>query len=104
LLDAPDEVLLARINDREQGHQGKGVAAGEGLRLIQVHREAYGQVLELIERLGRPRLLRYDTATMSSSKIAGELAEIFELSRAQELTGAPRALNVIEGRKPHENE
>jgi adenylate kinase family enzyme len=104
LLDAPDEVLLARINNREQGHQGKGVAAGEGLRLIQVHREAYRQVLELIERLGRPRLLRYDTATMPPSKIAGELAEIFELSRAQELTEAPRALNVIQGRKPREDE
>jgi adenylate kinase family enzyme len=103
LLDAPDETLLARINDREQGHDVKGAPVTEGRGLIERHRDAYRRVLELIEPLGRPRLLRYDTATMPPAEIGGELAEIFELSRAQELTEAPRALNVIQGHTPRED-
>lgn len=97
LLDARDEVLLARINDREQGHDAKGVPARDGLELIERHRVAYGRVLEPIGRLGSPHVLRYDTATMPPAKIAGELAEILELSRVQKLTETPRAPNVIQG-------
>lgn len=97
LLDAPDDVLLVRINAREQGHDAKDVPAREGLELIGRHREAYGRVLGLIESAESARMLRYDTATMSSAEIAGELAELLGLSRAQELTETPRALNLIEG-------
>jgi adenylate kinase family enzyme len=98
LLDAPDETLLARIDDREQGHDAKGAPLHEGLALLERHRSAYGRVLELTERLGGPRLLRYDTATMPPAEIAAELAKVVDLSRAQELTETPGALNVIRGR------
>lgn len=98
VLDAPDEVLLARINGREQGHDVKGVPVTEGLELVERHREAFGRVLELIEGLGRPRLLRYDTATMPPAVVAAELAEALELNRMQGLTETPRDLNVLHGR------
>jgi len=81
LLDAPDEILLARIDDREQRHDAKGVPVGQGLELIERHRDAYARVLSLSEALGRPRLLRYDTATMPPAEIAAELAGVLELSR-----------------------
>lgn len=98
LLDATDDVLLARIDEREQGHEAKGLPAPAGLGLIERHRDAYGEVLELVERLGSPRVLGFDTGTMPPAEIAGALAEILELSKTQELTEAATGLNVIQGR------
>jgi adenylate kinase family enzyme len=98
LLDAPDEILLARIDEREQGHDVKGAHVADGLELVERHREAYGRVLELIQHLGRPRLLRYDTATMPPAAVAAELAETLELDRMRKLTETPRDLNVLQGR------
>ncbi|MGH3135634.1 MAG: hypothetical protein ACRDPV_03965 [Gaiellaceae bacterium] len=81
VLDAADEILLARINARKQSHDAKGAPVGRGLELIERHRDAYARVLSLSEALGRPRLLRYDTATMPPAEIAAELADVLELSR-----------------------
>ena len=83
VLDAPDDVLLARIDAREQGHDAKGVPSHDGFELIGRHREAYRRVLEPIENAGAPRLLRYDTATMAPAQVAAELGETFALSREQ---------------------
>lgn len=98
LLDAPDETLLARIDDREQGHDAKGAPLHEGLALLERHRDAYGRVLELSEGLGGLRLLRYDTATLPPAEIAAEVAKILDVSRAHELTDTSGALNVIQAR------
>lgn len=103
MLEAPEEILFARINEREQGHEVKGAPVSEGRALIERHRDAYRRVLELIEPLGRPRLLRYDTATLPPAEIAEELAEILQLGRAQELTEPPRTLNVIQGHARRED-
>ena len=96
LLDAPDSVLLERIDAREQRHDAKGVPSHQGLELLARHREAYGHVFELVEGVGSTRVLRFDTATMPPARIAGELAELLGVSRMQELTEAPRARNLIQ--------
>ncbi len=93
-LVAPDEALLARINQREQRHEAKGKPALEGLELIELHREAYGRLLELVGELGRPRVLRFDTSTMGPAQIAGELADLFEEPSGQQLTEGAHGLNV----------
>lgn len=93
-LDATDEELLRRINYREQCHEAKGMSAHEGLELIELHRWAYGQLFELMAGLGRPRVLRFDTSTMTPEAIAVELAEIFEEGPARQLTRASRGPNV----------
>lgn len=92
-LVAPDEALLERISHREQRHEAKGKPAPEGLELIELHREAYARLLELVTGLGRPRVLRFDTSTMRPAEIAGELADLFE-QPAQQLTEGSRGLNV----------
>jgi len=97
VLDAPDDVLLARIDTREQRHDVKGVPAHEALEVIGWHRDAYRWVLELIENLENTQVLRYDTATVPPARIAGELAEVVGLTRVRELTEAPRARNLIQG-------
>lgn len=103
LLDAPDAVLLERIDAREQRHDAKGVSSHEGLELLGRHREAYGRVFELVESLGGTRVLRYDTATMPPDRIAAEIVELLGLGRPQELTEASRALNVIQGSATRED-
>jgi hypothetical protein len=76
-LVAPDAALLERINHRDQRHEAKGKPIPEGLELLELHREAYGRLLELVAGLGRPRVLSFDTSTMRPAEIAGELAELF---------------------------
>jgi deoxyadenosine/deoxycytidine kinase len=93
-LVAPDDVLLERIDHREQRHEAKSKPALEGLDLLSSHREAYGQLYESIARLGRPEVMRFDTSTMSPVEIAGELAEIFEPGPERRLTDLRRGLNV----------
>jgi shikimate kinase len=92
-LVAPDHALLERINHRDQRHEAKGKSMQEGLELIKSHGQAYGQLFELIDRLGRPRVLRFDTDAMSPVEIADELAEIFE-TRTARSTAAHRCLDL----------
>jgi hypothetical protein len=93
-LVAADETLLERINDREQRHEAKGKPVPEGLELIELHREAYGRLFELVSGLGRPRVLRFDTSTMRPAEIAGELADLFGEQPAQQLTEGSEGRNV----------
>lgn len=97
LLDAPDPVLLGRIDAREQRHDAKGVPSHEALELLGRHREAYERVFEIAESLDGTRVLRYDTATMPSARIAAEISALFGLGAPGELTDASGALNVIQG-------
>ncbi len=103
LLDASDSVLLERIDAREQRHDAKGVPSHQALELLGRHREAYGRVFELLGNTGSTRVLHFDTATMPPARIASELAELLGLSRAEKLTEAPRALNLIQGSATRED-
>lgn len=105
MLDAPDAVLLERIDAREQRHDAKGVPSHQGLELLGRHREAYGRVLEVVESVGSTRVLRYDTAALPPARIADQLAELLGMGRArpQELTETPRALNLIQGSATRED-
>lgn len=98
LLDAPNEILLARIDGRKQRHDAKGVPIREGLELIEWHRGAYARVLSICESLGRPLLLRYDTAAMPSAEIATDVAEALGLSEAEEPSEGSRSRNVVQER------
>lgn len=103
VLDAPDAVLLERIDAREQRHDAKGVPSHQGLELLERHREAYGRVFQLVENHGSARVLRFDTATMPPARIADALADLLGLGRAEELTETPRALNLIQGSPTHDD-
>lgn len=94
VLDAPDETLLTRIDERTQKHDVKGAERAQGLELVERHRWAYGQVLRLIEDLGRPRLLRYDTATMPAAAIAAEVAETLSVGARESDEGRKMAGDV----------
>lgn len=91
-LDAPDDVLVTRINDREQRHDAKGRSTEDALVLLSRHREAYRVVLDEVSRLGRPSVRRLDTSSSSPAELVDELGRVFE--EAGWLTGRGRVLNV----------
>ena len=72
-LDAPDAILLERIDAREQSHAAKGRPADEALAFIAAYRRAYDSLLVDVERLGGARVLRFDTAQRSTGDIASAL-------------------------------
>jgi thymidylate kinase len=74
-LDAPDDVLVERIEGREKEHRYKGAdGAAAGLA---ADREVYGELLERLE--GGPRIMRFDTSRQSPDAItAAVLAAVRE--------------------------
>jgi shikimate kinase len=72
-LDAPDDVLWSRINDRPQGHKKKGEEAEAGRRFIERYRRSFEDVLRRIEELGGPRVLRFDTSAATAAQIAEKI-------------------------------
>jgi hypothetical protein len=72
-LEAPEEVLLERINEREQDHEAKGRSIRQGLDLLLAHQSAYGVLFERLEALGRPPVFTFDTSVMSPVRIAEEI-------------------------------
>jgi hypothetical protein len=71
-LVAPEEVILGRINDREQDHEAKGRSVREGFDVLQAHQNAYAVLFKRLEALGRP-ILTFDTSVMSPVRIAEEI-------------------------------
>ena len=75
-LVAPEEVLLARINEREQDHEAKGRSIRDGLDVLLAHQSAYAALFERLEALGKPPVFTFDTSVMSPVRIAEEIEGI----------------------------
>jgi broad-specificity NMP kinase len=70
-LDAPDDVLWSRINERSQGHKKKGEDVETGHDFIVRYRRCFEDVLHRMEDLDAPpQLLRFDTSTSAAEQIA----------------------------------
>lgn len=78
--DAPDDVLLERINAREQGHEIKGADEQTGASYIGRYRESYATVVGSIEGSGGPTVVRYDTSLLSPQELVSDT--IAHLTRA----------------------
>jgi broad-specificity NMP kinase len=75
-LVAPEEVLLGRINEREQDHEAKGRSIREGHDVLLAHQRAYAALFERFEALGKPPVFTFDTSVMSPVRIAEEIEGI----------------------------
>lgn len=60
-LDAPDHVLITRINARPQGHLVKGKTEEEATRFIAHYRASYQHILSKLAAAGSRALLSFDT-------------------------------------------
>ncbi len=73
-LDAPDALLLERINSRDKWHRLKGGPEPTALEVLTESRAAYETVLRELETRRRgPAILRFDTSRRSADEIADEV-------------------------------
>lgn len=75
-LDAPDEVLASRINQRDQSHWVKGEAPEVSESFIRRYRELFLDVIEYMQEMGDgPVIHRFDTNAMTADEISQRVAE-----------------------------
>jgi hypothetical protein len=75
-LDAPDAVLLGRINTRVQAHETKQLPSQDALDILAAHRHAYGELRDRLARLGRPHILDFDTGSVAAPEMAEEIGRL----------------------------
>jgi hypothetical protein len=74
-LDAPDALLAARIDGRDEAHRMKGVDPGESERFLARYRAAYDALLAELAAAGAPAPIRVDTSREAPEAIAARLLE-----------------------------
>ena len=85
-LDAPDEVLIGRIDSRAKAHSLKGHPEGEARQALATARAAYDDTLARLAAHRAPDVLSFDTSVVPAEEIAAEIVERLALRRS----GVPR--------------
>lgn len=75
-LDAADQVIWDRINDRGQRHRTKGEPLDVGRRFLTKYRRLFEEVLDRVSTTGGPEILRFDTSEIGSEQLAEHLGPI----------------------------
>ena len=70
LLDAPDEILLERINGRAQDHLVKGTDERTVERFLARYRTAFDHVVGAMRTLGGPEVISFDTSGIPAAQVA----------------------------------
>ena len=77
-LDAPDRILLDRINSRAQRHVVKARQEKEAYEFLARYRRAYEEIIAKLTAKGDPRLLLFDTSQKSLEDIVEALLAVFD--------------------------
>jgi thymidylate kinase len=72
-LNAPENILVERINARHQRHAVKGKSELEAHRFLMRYQTSYKQTLAELTACGGPTLLQFDTGQASIEQIADEI-------------------------------
>ena len=72
-LDAPETILIERINQRDQRHAIKGKPGLDASRFLERYRMAYEQVLAKLTAYRKPVFLHFNTHLVSIEQIAEEV-------------------------------
>lgn len=80
LLDAPDDVLQRRIDERARGHAVKGRPRDEVVEFVGRYRRAFADILG---RCAGPVVLRFDTQSESARRIADAVLSALDASGAR---------------------
>jgi adenylate kinase family enzyme len=76
VLDAPDSVLLERIEGREKPHRLKGAPLDDAVEDLAEARGVYEDFVAELERYpDPPRVLRYDTSLRTLDEVAREIVD-----------------------------
>lgn len=74
-LNAPDNVLVERINARNQRHAVKGKSEHEAHDFLTRYQTSYEQILAKLTGYGRPTLIQFDTSQASIEQIVDEVLD-----------------------------
>lgn len=79
-LDAPNAVLVERIQEREKRHRIKDRSPAEAIDWLERSRQAYARTLSALTASRHTRVIRYETATLPPERLARVI--LAELPRA----------------------
>lgn len=94
-LDAPDQVLWRRINERIQAHATKGGDAASGYRFLGRYRAAFELLAGELDVAGGPTIVRLDTGARSPDRIADDVRILLAERRSEHAT--PDLRTVADG-------
>jgi hypothetical protein len=77
-LDAPDAVLIPRIQGREQAHVIKGFTAEEAKTMLAHYRTSFKAVMTTLQHYAAIEVLAFATDCMSTEQIAEQLVQRIE--------------------------
>jgi thymidylate kinase len=72
-LNAPDEILIERINARDQRHAVKGKSEVEAHKFLTRYQKSYEQILARLTAYGGPIPLQFDSSQASVEQIVDEI-------------------------------
>jgi thymidylate kinase len=76
-LDAPENVLNDRINNRDQKHAVKGKSEKEAIGFLDLYRESYEQILTSLKTHNQgPAFFQFDTSSNPIEKVLDEVLNI----------------------------
>jgi broad-specificity NMP kinase len=91
-LDAPDDVLLARIRYRDKPHEAKFVSQEAAVSYLAAYRESFSYVMEQLVSRHPIRVARFDTNEQSTEQIVSAIVALLSSSTRIETgkaTGSP---------------
>jgi hypothetical protein len=83
-LDAPDEMLIERINSRTKPHRMKNRPGPEVVEFLARYRQAYESVLDELVRRREMKVLRYRTDEFRTRALVKKILELRQLHLAAE--------------------
>jgi len=82
LLEAPDDVLIERINARSKVHRMKGSTAATATEFLADHHAVFREPLERLDRAEGTTVLRFDTSSRSAEEVVEEVVARLTTLRA----------------------
>lgn len=77
-LDAPTELLIQRVLDREEWHESKLMTYDETKESFDLYRKGYGELIGQISKRRKNHVLRFQTDRTSSEEIFNQVRELLE--------------------------
>ena len=95
-LEAPDAVLIQRINRRSQKHIVKGKSEPEASKFLARYRGSYEQILGRLSTDGGPTVLQFDTSRMAIEQIVDDVVTACEARRHESLQSANTNISAVD--------
>ncbi len=77
-LDAPTEILIQRVQNRQEWHESKSMTHDETVKSFDLYRKGYGELTDLISQRRKNHILKFRTDQVSAEVIFERVRELLE--------------------------